>query len=110
MRTLTSILITTFSIVAVLFFGTADIVRAESAEGLKFTSPTTYQICIKGFLDESWSDRLSGMLIENQPSGAKTPTAILRGKLLDQTQLLGVLSNLYEMHMSLISEELLDDD
>ncbi len=35
MRTLTSILIITFSIVAVLFFGTADIVRAESAEGVE---------------------------------------------------------------------------
>jgi len=77
---------------------------------LKFTSPAAYRIYVKGFLDESWSDRFSGLQIENQTSSTGSPTTILQGTLLDQAQLLGVLSNLYEMHMSLISLELLDNE
>ena len=77
---------------------------------LKFTSPAAYRIYVKGFLDESWSDRFSGLQIENQTSATEPPTTILQGTLLDQAQLLGVLSNLYEMHMSLISVELLDNE
>jgi len=77
---------------------------------LKFTSPAAYRIYVKGFLDESWSDRFSGLQIENQTSSTGSPTTILQGTLLDQAQLLGVLNNLYEMHMSLISVELLDNE
>jgi hypothetical protein len=82
----------------------------NNSEDLNFTSPASYRIQVKGFLDESWSDRLSGLQIKNHTSATEAPTTILQGKLLDQTQLLGVLSNLYEMHMSLISVELLDND
>jgi hypothetical protein len=77
---------------------------------LKFTSPAAYRIYVKGFLDESWSDRFSGLQIENQTSATEPPKTILQGTLLDQAQLLGVLNNLYEMHMSLISVELLDNE
>ena len=85
-------------------------ITLKNSEDLKFTSPATYRIYVKGFLDESWSDRLSGLRIRNHTSATESPTTILQGKLLDQAQLLGVLSNLYEMHMSLISVELLDND
>lgn len=85
-------------------------ITLKNAENLKFTSPATYRIYVKGYLDDSWSDRLSGMQIKNQDSGTKTSTAVLQGKLLDQTQLLGILSNLYEMHLSLISVELIDGE
>ena len=85
-------------------------ITLKHSADLKFTSPAAYRIYVKGFLDESWSDRFSGLQIENQTSASEPPTTILQGKLLDQAQLLGVLSNLYEMHMSLISVELLDND
>jgi len=82
----------------------------KHSAGLKFTSPAAYRIYVKGFLDESWSDRFNGLQIENQTSATEPPKTILQGTLLDQAQLLGVLSNLYEMHMSLISLELLDNE
>jgi len=85
-------------------------VNMTNAENLKFTSLEAYRINVKGCLDEGWSDRFSGMLIENHTSGTKTPIAVLQGKLLDQTQLLGVLNNLYEMYLSLISVELIKTD
>ena len=86
------------------------IITLKHSADLKLTSPAAYRIYVKGLLDESWSDRFSGLQIENQTSASEPPTTILQGKLLDQAQLLGVLSNLYEMHMSLISVELLDND
>ena len=85
-------------------------ITLKHSADLKFTSPAAYRIYVKGFLDESWSDRFSGLQIENQTSTTEPPTTILQGTLLDQAQLLGVLNNLYEMHMSLISVELLDNE
>jgi hypothetical protein len=77
---------------------------------LKFTSPATYQIFIKGFLDESWSDRLNGMTIDhlNTDAGA-LPLTKLCGQVQDQAELLGVLNSIYEMHLPLVTVELLDD-
>ena len=85
-------------------------ITLKHSADLKFTSPAAYRIYVKGFLDESWSDRFSGLQIENQTSATEPPKTILQGTLLDQAQLLGVLNNLYEMHMSLISVELLDNE
>ena len=77
---------------------------------LKFTSPATYRIFIKGFLDESWSDRLNGMTIDhlNTDAGA-LPVTKLCGKVQDQAELLGVLNSIYEMHLPLVTLELIDD-
>ena len=73
------------------------------ADGLKFTSPATYQILVKGFLDESWSERLNGMAIVNMNSVSGMPVTKLYGQVRDQAELLGVLNSIYEMHFSLIS-------
>ena len=75
---------------------------------LKFTSPASYRIGVKGFLDESWSDRLSGMNIHNEVSGRTTPIAFIEGQVRDQSELFGVLNSLYEMHLPMLSLELLN--
>lgn len=77
---------------------------------LKFTSPAVYRICVKGFLDESWSDRLSGMAIDNRIAGKTSPFVALSGKVSDQTELIGLLNNLYEMHLSLLSVECMEQE
>ena len=79
------------------------------SDDLKFTSQATYQIFIKGFLDESWSDRLNDMTIGHLNSDAGLPVTKLCGKVQDQAELLGVLNSIYEMHLPLISLELIDD-
>ncbi len=80
----------------------------RNGSDLNFTSPANYRICVKGFLDESWSERLIGMTIENQVTKATSPIAALYGQVRDQTELLGLLNSLYEMHLPLVSLELLD--
>ena len=76
---------------------------------IKFTSSANYRIHIKGFLDESWSDRLNGLSIKNQTSPAGHPVAELCGEVRDQAELIGVLGSLYEMHLPLLSVEVIDD-
>ncbi len=80
------------------------------SDDLKFTSPATYRIFIKGFLDESWSDRLNGMRIDNLNMDAGRPVTKLSGEVRDQAELLGVLNSLYEMHLPIISVGFINDD
>ena len=80
--------------------------RLNNAAGLKFTSRATYQILVKGFLDESWSERLNGMMVVNMSSDSGVPVTKIYGLVSDQAELLGVLNNIYEMHLPLISLDL----
>jgi len=82
---------------------------SEGKKPLGFTSGACYRICIKGFLDGSWSDRFGGMHISNQADGAISPLSVLDGSLMDQTELIGVLNSLYEMRLPLVSVTLLDE-
>ncbi len=77
---------------------------------LRFNLPANYCISVKGFLDDSWSDRLSGFRISNQVSDGESPVVMLIGRIQDQTELIGVLNGLYEMHLPILSVELLDND
>ena len=82
---------------------------SEPGNDLKFSLSARYRICVKGFLDESWSRRFSGLRINNQIPGRISPATALVGTVRDQTELFGVLNSLYEMHMPLVSIELLDN-
>ena len=81
----------------------------EEKKQLKFSSGARYRIGVKGFLDDSWSERFSDMRISNQTDGIVSPLAVLEGSVMDQTELIGVLNNLYEMHLPLVSVTFLDD-
>ena len=63
--------------------------RLEIADRLGFTSSATYQILVKGFLDESWAERLNGMTIVNKILDAGPPVTKLQGQVRDQAELLG---------------------
>ncbi|MDB4304066.1 hypothetical protein N9934_04685 [Desulfosarcina sp.] len=60
--------------------GLGDILQSLFiSPGLTFTMPARYCICVKGFLDKSWSNRLSGMQISNHVSSKITPAAEITG-------------------------------
>jgi hypothetical protein len=80
-----------------------------TGENLKFNSTVSYRICVKGFLDESWSARFNGMAIDNKAIGNISPLTALVGTMRDQNALIGVLNSLYELHLPLVSVELLAD-
>ena len=81
----------------------------DQRDHVKFEGPATYRIVARGFLDQRLSDRLGGMRITSEDRGGEKPVATLIGMLLDQAQLSGVLNALYEMHLPIVSVEVLDE-
>jgi hypothetical protein len=65
-------------------------------------APLCCTIRSRGTLDPAWSDRLSGMGISASAAGGH-PVTELRGRLPDQAALIGVLVNLYNLGLPLIS-------
>ena len=50
---------------------------AQSWKNLKFEAPASYRIRVQGHLDDSWSDRLGGMVITRAFTADKQPMTIL---------------------------------
>ena len=73
-----------------------------------FSKPAIYQIRVLGKVPSSYSERLFGMDLSyrNTKSGVETT---LIGKMSDQAQLSGLLNTLYELHMSVLSVEKLNN-
>ncbi|MGE5222124.1 MAG: hypothetical protein ACM3PY_06785 [Omnitrophica WOR_2 bacterium] len=61
--------------------------------------PCVYEIRIEGHLSESWSDWFEGLAVHYDPGGE----TILSGTLPDQSALLGVLTRIHALNLSLIS-------
>jgi hypothetical protein len=71
--------------------------------------PTTYRIRVQGFVDGTWADQLGGMAVRNLPPEDGAPVAILVGRLPDQAALSGVLNTLYDLHLPILSVDILED-
>jgi hypothetical protein len=61
--------------------------------------PSWYEIRIQGHLDERWASWFDGMDVEPQPGGITT----LRGAVVDQTALHGLLARLRDLGLPLVS-------
>ena len=59
----------------------------------------TFEIHVRGQLDESWSDWLEGMEVKLADNGEM----ILFGHIGDQAALMGVLNKLYRLNLTLLS-------
>lgn len=59
------------------------------------------QIRVRGHLDDAWRERLSGLRITREPSGA----TLLTGPLTDQAALHGVLLQILRLGLPLLSLE-----
>jgi hypothetical protein len=58
-------------------------------------------------LDEKWSERLAGMGIKSWKRADQSVVTTLKGNLRDQSELLGVLNSLHELHLPLLKVECL---
>jgi hypothetical protein len=81
----------------------------HSWKGLKFENSATYRIQVQGHLDDSWSDRLGGMLITRAFTKDNQPMSILIGSVRDQAAFSGVMNALYGLHHSVFSVDLIDE-
>ena len=75
---------------------------APAAEG-----PAVYRICIRGRLDPVRVRRFEGLNVTESPGRDGSVETILVGRLLDQADLAGALSALFELHMPVLSVECL---
>ena len=82
--------------------------QSESRKRVPFDRPGKYHIRVQGFLDESWSERLGGLRIKTGSMKDQTSTTVLVGQMRDQAELAGVLNTLYELHLTLLSVEMLE--
>jgi hypothetical protein len=57
-----------------------------------------YYIRVKGHLDDRWSEWFDGLTISNRPDG----DAVLRGPIVDQAALHGVLAKVRDLGLPLI--------
>ena len=83
----------------------------EDRKSFPFNRSGNYHIRVIGLLDESWSKRLGGLRITAcNMKGQEEPVTELVGKVRDQAELAGLLNSLYELHLTLASVEMLNDE
>ena len=61
--------------------------------------PQKYQIIIEGHLPDRWNDWFEGMTVTNLANGEVQ----LQGTILDQSELVGVINQLHNLNLKLIS-------
>ena len=84
-------------------------VGIEDRNGFTFTKPGKYRIRVLGSLNESWAGKLGDMhIIASNPKYQKDSITELTGMVLDQAELSGILETLYELHLTLLSVEMLE--
>jgi hypothetical protein len=67
-----------------------------------------YHICIQGVLDESWSDWLGNVEIRTGQS-AEGPITTLTVDIVDQAALFGILDQIRDLNLALVSVRPQDD-
>jgi hypothetical protein len=61
--------------------------------------PYIYEIRVEGHLGDRWSDWFEGLEIQNEPNGETK----LCGRLIDQAALMGVLTSIHALNLTLNS-------
>lgn len=70
-------------------------------------TPATYRICVQGKLAAGWSERLGGLRITTHRLEDQKPVTTLVGVMRDQAELIGILNSLYDLHLPLLSVQIL---
>ena len=81
---------------------------SSGKKGVSLGQAAVYRIVVQGSLAEKSADRLGGLRLQVGPGVHGGSATTLTGRLRDQSQLLGVLNGLYEMHLPILYLELLE--
>jgi hypothetical protein len=76
--------------------------------GVSLLEPAVYRIRIQGILDKNWSDYCRGMTIEHEGDATRSAMTILKGRVADQSALIGVLNALFDIGYPILSVEYLE--
>jgi hypothetical protein len=84
--------------------------NSRQSKRLTLGTSATYRISVQGRLGSSLINRLGSMCIYTCTGEDQAPVTTLVGRIRDQAELVGVLNSLYELHLPLLSVELLNDE
>lgn len=70
---------------------------------LRPSSPATYRIEVEGLLQNGWSDYFVGMCITTRSRADQSVVTCLTGRVMDQSELTGMLNALAELHLPILS-------
>ena len=73
------------------------------SERLTLYDPATYRICVQGKIALTWSADFTTMAISYLDPDGPTPRTFLEGRVLDQAQLIGLITQLYGLGLPLVS-------
>jgi hypothetical protein len=73
-------------------------------------TPATYRIRVQGELAPSWSERLGGLQITTHRQRDQTLVTTLVGEVRDQAELIGIINSLYDLHLPLLSVQIVRRD
>jgi hypothetical protein len=65
--------------------------------------PVTYQIQVRGRLDEGWSDWFRGLTVASERAKDGSSITTLAGPVADQAALRGILNRLWDLNLTLLS-------
>jgi hypothetical protein len=71
--------------------------------------PVRYEITVRGWVDESWSDWLGGVAVVHEVGSDDVPITRLTATVIDQAALYGLLRRLHILHVPLLSLVLCQD-
>jgi hypothetical protein len=71
------------------------------------TRPAAYRIKVQGTVEPRWSDRFSSLSLAVDLDSAQTPLTTITGLVPDQAALRGILNQLWDMNLTLISVSLI---
>lgn len=74
-----------------------------------FDRPAVYQILLQGRLPRTWWETVTGMVVDVTVVPGDEPMTVLRGELTDQAALCGLLNQLYDLQLTILSVVRLDD-
>ena len=85
-------------------------IKVASKENCNLTvdQPANYCIRVAGYLDKNWSNRLGRLEINTNSQQGMPAETTLKGSIIDQAALFGILKALYDMRLPLISVECLE--
>jgi hypothetical protein len=68
----------------------------------------TYEIRVRGSIADNWSDWFEDMTIEHGASPEGIPITTLSGTVVDQAALIGILRNLHDLRLQVLSVNQVD--
>jgi hypothetical protein len=84
-------------------------VNENISKDFSFKRSAIYKIIVQGEVQQYWSERLGDMQISVNKNAQQKTISTLVGKIPDQTALSSILNTLYELHLTVISVNMLDE-